>query len=130
MTWSYSAALSTDRDKTRLKIGDTNTNDQLLTNEAIDLALSDTDDVVLAAITCVKWILAKLARDIDRSTQGPTSSRSQKTTHYRELLADLEAEAYGSSGCEVGGVSTSAKDSIESDSDFIRPTFAMGMDDK
>ena len=130
MTWSYSSALSTDRDKIRLKIGDTNTNDQLLADEAIDVALLDTDDVILAAITCVKWILAKIARDVDRSTQGPTSSRSQKTLHYRELLEDLEKEAYASVGCEVGGVSDSSKTTLESDTDFLQPTFSVGMDDK
>ena len=48
MTWSYNENLSTDRDKVRFRIGDTDTDDQLLSNETIDAILVIRNDVVLA----------------------------------------------------------------------------------
>lgn len=130
MTWSFDDTLSTTRDITRLTIGDINTSDQLLSNEIVAYYLAlYSDDTTQAAIACVKAILAKLARDVDRSTTGPTTTRSQKTTHYRDLLKDLQAQAYGAVECFVGGVSVTIGDANAADSDFSQPAFKMGRDD-
>ena len=62
MSWSYSDSLSSDRDKLRFKIGDVDTNDQLLSNELLDALLTTRGDPTLAAINAVEGILAKFAR--------------------------------------------------------------------
>tara|TARA_R100000005_G_C4855763_1_gene119771 strand:- start:175 stop:579 length:405 start_codon:yes stop_codon:yes gene_type:complete len=118
MSWSYSDALATDRDKLRFKIGDTDTNEQLLSNELLDALLATRATPTLAAIDAVNGILAQFARDIDRSALGMGGARSQKTQFYRDLLKELRAEAArGDTGIFFGGGSISQKESNRDDSD-------------
>ena len=118
MSWSYSDSLGTDRDKTRFRIGDTDTDEQLLSNELLDALLVSRGSPALAAIDAVEGILAKFARDIDRSALGMGGARSQKTQFYRDLLKELRAEAArGDTSIFFGGGSISQKDSNREDSD-------------
>ena len=124
MSWSYSDSLSTDRDKLRFKIGDVDTNDQLLSNELLDALLTERGDPVLAAIAAVEGILAKFAREIDRAALGLGGSRSQKTQFYRDLLKELRAQAARSStSIFFGGGSRSEKETILGDSDNTETPF-------
>ena len=130
MTWSYSDSLGTNRDKLRLRIGDTDSNDQLLSNETLDVLLSDkNNDLALAAVDAVRAIIAKLGREFDRNAVGVGGSRSQKVQHYHDLLIQLNKEARGSTGVVVGGLSADRKETIQDDTDFIRPSFRIGQDD-
>ena len=129
MAWSFSDSLTTDRDKVRLKIGDTDTDDQLLSNETIDALLAIRDDVTLCAIDCVRAILAKLARDIDRSAVGMSGQRSQKITHYEGVLRNLVKESGGEVRMKVGGISKDEASTLRDNSDYIKPSFSVGMDD-
>ena len=118
MSWSYRDSLGTDRDKTRFRIGDTDTNEQLLSNELLDALLVSRGSPTLAAIDAVEGILAKFARDIDRSALGMGGVRSQKTQFYRDLLKELRAEAArGDTSIFFGGGSIAEKDSNLDDSD-------------
>ena len=118
MSWSYSDSLSTDRDRLRFRIGDVDTNDQLLSNETLDALLTARPDPTLAAIDAIEGILAKFAREIDRGSLGLGGSRSQKTQFYRDLLKELRAEAArGDTGAFFGGGSVSGKETIREDED-------------
>ena len=118
MSWSYSDSLSTDRDKTRFRIGDTDTDEQLLSNELLDALLVSRGSPALAAIDAVEGILAQFARDIDRSALGMGGVRSQKTQFYRDLLKELRAEAArGDTSIFFGGGSISEKAANLDDSD-------------
>ena len=118
MAWSYSDSLSTDRDRLRFRIGDVDSTDPLLTNELLDALLTSRGDPTLAAIDAVEGILAKFAREVDRSALGLGGARSQKTQFYRELLKELRAEAArGSTGVFFGGGSIAEKEALLSDSD-------------
>ena len=118
MSWSYSDALSTDRDLLRFRIGDTDTNEQLLSNELLDALLVTRASPTLAAIDAVQGILAQFARDIDRSALGMGGARSQKTQFYRDLLKELRAEAArGDTSIFFGGGSISQKESNLEDED-------------
>ena len=130
MAWTYSDSLTTDRDKVRLKIGDTDTDDQLLSNETIDALLDIRADVILCAIDCVRAILAKLARDIDRSAAGMTGSRSQRIANYEIVLRNLIKESGGETRMKVGGISKDDADSLRDDSDFAQPDFTIGAHDR
>ena len=124
MTWSYDESLPTDRDKIRFKIGDIDTEEQLLSNETLDTLLVIRNDVTLASIDAVEGILAKFAREIDRQALGLGGPRSQKTLHYRELLKELRAEAArGSTGIFFGGGSIAEKTAILSDPDKPKAPF-------
>jgi hypothetical protein len=124
MTWSYDDSLPTDRDKVRFRIGDTDSEEELLSNETLDALLVIRDDVVLASIDAVQAILAKFAREIDRQALGLGGPRSQKTTHYENLLKVLRAEAdKGSTGVFYGGATIAAKKAALADTTKPRPPF-------
>jgi hypothetical protein len=124
MTWSYDDSLPTDRDKVRFRIGDTDSEEELLSNETLDALLVIRDDVVLASIDAVQAILAKFAREIDRQALGLGGPRSQKTTHYENLLKVLRAEAdKGSTGVFYGGATIAAKQAALADTTRPRPPF-------
>jgi hypothetical protein len=124
MTWSYDDSLPTDRDKVRFRIGDTDSEEELLSNETLDALLVIRDDVVLASIDAVQAILAKFAREIDRQALGLGGPRSQKTTHYENLLKVLRAEAdKGSTGVFYGGATIAAKNAAFADTTKPRPPF-------
>jgi len=124
MTWSYDDSLPTDRDKVRFRIGDTDSEEELLSNETLDALLVIRDDVVLASIDAVQAILAKFAREIDRQALGLGGPRSQKTTHYENLLKVLRAEAdKGSTGVFYGGATIAAKQAALADTTKPQPPF-------
>ena len=130
MSWTFSESLAADRDIVRLKIGDTDTDDQLLSNETLDALLAIRADVILCSIDACRAILAKLARDIDRSAAGMSGSRSQKTQHYKDVLANLIKESGGETRVKVGGISKDSIDALNDDSDFEKPSFTIGMNDR
>lgn len=118
MSFSFNESLTSDLDKVRLRIGDTDSEEVLLSNETITALLTIRNDVILTAIDCVEAILGKLAREIDRQALGLGGPRSQKTTHYQALLKELRAEAArGSTGVFFGGGSIAEKESIREDTD-------------
>jgi len=128
VTFTYSStSISTDLAKVRTLVGDTNSNDPLLTDEQINFFLAETADIYLAAANAVRrGILPQLARRIDRTGTGFSATRSQMSQHYRDLAADLESKAYLGLEVTFGGTSTSDADNLESDTDFIQPTFQSG----
>ena len=123
MTWSFSESLSTNLDKVRLKLGDTDTNDQILQNETINALLTEhNNDITLTAISCCRAIIAKYNRTIDRSAAGMSANRSIIVENYRQLLTDLLRADRGNSGAVYNGsFSRDRKETIEDDSDFITP---------
>mgnify|MGYP003124347246 CR=1 FL=1 len=123
MTWSFSESLSTNLDKVRLKLGDTDTNDQILQNETINALLAEhNDDVDLATISCCRAIIAKFNRTIDRNAAGMTANRSIIVDNYRELLSELLRANRGNAGARYSGsFSRDRQEIIEDDSDFMLP---------
>lgn len=136
MTWTWSDSdLSTALSQVRQTIGDTQENNQLLSDEMIDWRLGQTtaDDVKAASIGCVQDIIAKLARDYDRSNVGMSVSRSQQIQHYRDLLGDLIEESGGnlaaaSAAPFLGGSSDAEQQTIDSDTDYKQNQFRVGQD--
>jgi len=131
MSWSFDDSLTTDRDKVRLKIGDTDTNDQILSNETIDALLTEhSDDVMLTTISSVRAIIGKYARQMNRGAVGMSADMSIFVTHYQDLLSDLIKQNRGNSGARYkSAFNISRKDTIESNSDYITPFANVGMDD-
>ena len=123
MAWSFSDSLSTNLDKVRLKLGDTETTDQILQNETISALLTEhSDDVNLATIACCRAIIAKYNRTIDRNAAGMSANRSIIVENYRQLLAELLRANRGNAGARYkGSFSRDRQETIEDDSDFILP---------
>lgn len=132
MTWTYDPTdISTDLAKVRLLIGDTDTNNQLVTDEEINAAISLTSNVYEAAAWMCRAIVGKYARDIDTSVESVSRKASQRRDSYIKLAQQLESQSVNLGGGlgvpYVGGVSQSAMDAVEDDSDRVSPSFKRGM---
>ena len=132
MVWSYDDSLPTARDKVRFRIGDIDTDRQLLQNETIDALLTEYNDGVLrTSVVAVRSILAQLARDIDRSVLGISGSIDQATEHFRALLAELVGEMNTAGGIYPGVLSV-ANERIMNDQNgrtYKAPDFEQGQFD-
>lgn len=130
MTWTYDATATTTLAKVRRRIGDTNTNSQLLADEEIADFLDEAgDDIYSTAVACVDAILAKLARDVDRSNLGMSATRSQQEQHYKDLRELLVQRRDAGATPSLTGVSVSEAEDEVLDDDFIQPGFIRGHDD-
>jgi hypothetical protein len=133
LTFTYSSSsISTNLAKVRLRLGDTNSDDPLLTDEEINYFLDVAeDDIPTAALKSCRAIVAKFARTVNDSAGGINSSKTSKFQQYRDLLAELEEEvrASGTATPHVGGISIEREDEADSDTDFRPQAFAIGMHD-
>lgn len=134
MTWTYNIDLSTDKDKVRVRIGDTNTNAQLLSDEEINALFSAfSSDLTLTVVGSIRAIIGKLARDYDRSNLGMSAQRSQQIQHYKDLLAEYMGSGVEGMGARaemfVGGLSRATEESFDTDTDYKGPDMRRGLDD-
>ena len=128
MTWTYDSSDpgATSRDWIRLRIGDTDTNDQLLADEEIAAWVSSFGSKQLAAAVCCDSIAAKYARRVD-STHGKVKiSWSQLADRYMQLAEELREEAatdLSGVGPWAGSISIADKDTQVEDTDRVAPMF-------
>lgn len=129
MTWTYTSTdpSGTTRDQVRTYIGDTDTTDQLLTDEQIAFALTEGGTVSLAAAIAADWIAATFARKADKSVGDLSISYSQTAQQFSKLADRLRSESSRISLPYFGGISQSAKDTREADTDRVKPAFTVDM---
>ena len=85
-------AITSDRDKVRLAIGDTDVADPLLTDAEINVQVANwPDNVELAAANCAEAIAAKYAREFNFRTDLQQFDRSQRVDHYTALAGQLRS---------------------------------------
>ncbi len=79
-------------DEVRFLIGDTDTDNELLTDVEIEYLLSKTnEEPIRAAYQAAQRLLARFSRQVSK-TVGPTRiDYEARVTNYRGLLADLAA---------------------------------------
>jgi hypothetical protein len=100
MTWSYSGnPASSALDEVRFLIQDTDTNDQLLSNEELTYLLTAyANDAFNAAIAAVSTLVATASRVQEESkTVGDLSlsiKSGARVTQWQALLATLKAEQF------------------------------------
>lgn len=130
MTWTYGGDPSAnDRDEVRFLCGDTDTSDQLVTDEEIAYAIADAGSNYLAAAVICEALAAEFARDVD-TTNGPASEKeSQRYQQYKDRAYALKAKANALVKPVFGGQSISDKNTLGSDSDVPQPYFRRGMSD-
>ncbi len=132
MTWTYDADnfTGTNLELVRLELGDTNTKDQLLTDEIINVRLGQySNDITNTVFKCIQDILSKIARDYDRSNVGMSATRSQQTQHYRDMLKEKLAERNQLAEGALMGVSRDEENTLAQDDDYKGSSFGKGMDD-
>src|SRR3990167_6974976 len=132
MTWTYSSTdLSTDLAKVRLLIGDTNTNDQQLTDEEIDFFTDNAASVYHAAAGGFESLPPQYARRVDKAIGQVSLQSSQRQKHYHDLASALRQRALTTVDLVpyAGGISAGDKTAVEQESDRTKPQFALGWDD-
>ena len=133
MTWTYSGNPATsDRDKVRFLVFDTDTNEQLINNEEIDWLLSEQSNIYLAAANAAEAIAAKFAKDITRNAVGLSATVGNRARFYLDL-ADKLRDQVGTTNQRgdvfAGGLTISGKDALDNDSDAVQPAFKIGQFD-
>ena len=130
MTWTYTAP-TTDRDKVRFLVGDTDTTDQLVTDEEIAYVLTTRTNLHLAAADVCEAIAAKSSRKADTSNGTLSVSASQRAAAYATRAQELRARAnaLGAPAFFAGGQTVSGKDDLSADGDAVQPAFRVGQDD-
>lgn len=134
MSWSYSGnPASSEMNQVRFLVGDTDTNDQLVTNEEINWALTEGGPYVAAAIVA-RTIAAKFARKADFEVSNDLKvSYSKQADAYNKLADNLEKKSGRVSALPyAGGISVADKETNEADTDRVEPKFKRGdfMDDE
>lgn len=137
MTWTYSGNPSSSAgDAIRFLIGDTDTTDQLLSNEEIAWVNSEssasstsTSGLYEAAYRCCVAIASKLSRLADKQIGDLHVSLSQKAKGYLTQAQEFKALAQTTNYVPIpyaGGISISDKEIDQDNSDIFRGWFASG----
>lgn len=137
MTWTYSGDPSNSaRDAIRFLIGDTDSTDELLSDEEIAWvnteasgSATSTDSLYDAAYRCCLTIASKLAREADKQIGDLSVKLSQRAQAYRDqatTLQELVAREGGVPTPYAGAITISDKDIDQENSDLYRGRFASG----
>lgn len=131
MTWSYlsGAPGTSDRSWIRLRTGDNTSGDELLQDEEIDALLTQEGNKFMAGAMAAETIGAQFARRADKAIGGLRVALSQATMSYTRLAGRLRMEGSMRVSPVAGGISISAKETEEKDTDRVAPSFTKGMTD-
>lgn len=132
MSWSYNPSQPTvPLNRVRFYVGDTDTNDQLVSDEEIALALADEGNNVYRASAAVcralslKFARAESLKDKESGVEDDSQKRSER---YAELAKEYARKA-GRAGVKpfAGGVSVSDKQTRVSDADRAATAFSLDL---
>ncbi len=129
MAWTYSTSLATDKDKVRFEIGDTDTTEQLLSDEEITALLASEGSVAAAAAKAAEGLAAKFSRLADRTVGNFSLSMSQRSKMYWDLAKKLGAKAGIWGVPTAGGWKLSDDEALNADEDRKRLTLRSGIHD-
>lgn len=139
--WSYSASnlnttTSSGRLNTvRLLIGDTNSSDELVQDEEILFALSQSNNNIYTAAAWVCRVIAsKFSRMVNTTLDGALSADySDRSKQYQVLAVQIENQGKKTSGKSLGvfagGISVASVTLANSDPDRVKPAFRVGQFD-
>ena len=135
MAATYSTSLTTDKDKVRFYVGDTDTTAGvvLLSDEEIGAVLTMADDVDDAVVLCLENLLSRYALTPSTSTLG-TSIGAERYEQLKDRQAQWMSRktrrAIGR-GCAitVGGRLLSERDALAMDPDVVQPAFTVNQHD-
>jgi len=125
VSWTYSGdPAASSLDAVRFLVGDTDTDDQLVTDEEIMYLLAQVGNVYAAARDAARAITAKFARMPDQSVDGLSYRYSQRAASFSALAARLDRQSsMRSAGPVAGGLSRARKQTVEQDADRVAPSF-------
>lgn len=99
----YDPTVSTERDKVRFLIGDTDNDNLMLSDDEVGFALTEkSDDIYLASATLCKSIAARFARDVNYRFSTLWQDAGDAYAHYMDLAKQYEdAALIGGGSMEV-----------------------------
>lgn len=137
MAWTYT---TTNFDTTttvgrlnsvRLLIGDNDSTEQQLQDEEIQFAITQSNnDVYASGIFCCRLLAAKYARLVTTQADGAASQEYSKLVDHYNVLAQsitlLSNKVSASTiGISAGGISISTMDTVNADTDRVKPAFTV-----
>ena len=131
MTWTYDSTApgSSAKSWVRMRIADTTSGDQQLTDEEINAFIDDGGNKYMGAALAAESLAAKYARKADK-TAGKLSLRWNKVSdNYLKLATTLRQSLYLTATPYAGGISESDMDTNEEDTDRPTPDFERGQFD-
>lgn len=134
MAWTYTSDPSNvERDAVRFLVGDTDSDDPLISDEEIAFFLSEfPQSAYHAAAEVADSIAAKFAREVSHSGDGLSYSAEQLQSNYADLAARLRRQAarrFRGAGPYVGGISRRERELADADTDKIPSSFRSEMHD-
>ena len=131
MAWTYGGDPSNStREAVRFWCGDTDTNDQLLTDAEVDYILTLESKVIQAAATACEMIASEFARQADTKNGALSVSASQRAKAYERRASLLRSKVNREVEVFAGGLTISGKDSLEESTTDVQPGFKVGQDDR
>lgn len=129
MTFSYDASLSTDADKVRFHLGQTDSASSIIGDEEIRAVLADETNIYLAAAVIADAIAGRYSLNQNIRIDSFSVDFQGRAEAFRSLAVRLRAQAKTASGGLgspfVGGVSISEMNSVRDDPDRNPSRFEM-----
>lgn len=133
MTWSYTDPSASTKDEVRFYIGDTDINDQLITDEEINWSLTQYDTPQLAGALVLRGLIAKLSRYVNNSVGGVSVSAGDMAKAFLDRVRELDPNGVTKNSVAVlpsfGGLSIAGKDNLLDNEDAVQPFFRREQDD-
>jgi len=123
MSFSYDHDLSSDKDKVRFRIGDTDESLFEFSDEEIAAVISQEGSVVKAALALAESMLAKYSRFVDEKAGQVDIKHSSRTTQIEVLIRKLRRSLSLSASPYAGGLSKAEKKTDRDDTDLVQPKF-------
>jgi len=134
MTWTYSGdPAASDLAQARFLIGDTDSDDELLQDEEIEWAIASQSTITLAAALCLRTLSNKFSRLVTRKIGDLAVNCSDMAKAFADRAKELDPAGVTASFLlalpSFGGLSVSGKDTLNSETDAVQPSFSRGMFD-
>lgn len=127
MSWNYDSSLGSAKDKVRFLVQDTDSDDQLASDEEILFTLDEAGDNIYRAASIVcSAVSLQFAKQITiNDTRGLAFDPAMQADKYEALAKKWDQKALMSGGVGIfaGGISVSDKQTREEDTDRVQPGF-------
>ncbi len=125
-TWTYTGNPATDtKDAIRFLCTDTDTTNQLLSDEEILFLYDQYRDIYAAAgYACIR--IASSNKLVDKKVGDLELKASTIAQGFRTLARELQSQAYIASVPFAGGISRDARQVLNTDTDREPPSFTVG----
>lgn len=125
MAWTYSDPGLNTKDQVRYLVGDTDSDDPLVTDEEILWQLGQQGSTKQAAIAVARQLSIKFARYATVRDGASSIDWNERAKQYRQIVEDLQHDLLLQDGLVpyAGGISVGDKEAVEQDTDRTVPAF-------